>query len=154
MVVHVFLVSPLRASASWLIELWKLRTRSGVGDCRARFVNQPPCDHSAKLPAATFGEVVYQQHHSMPARFKLICNRRYLSDVVRDGDQITTQSGKNRQVSSSRQIGTQQSAVPDLELDSQQGVQHTNRNRLGGRAKLILSCSLRSDPVFVDRRDR
>src|SRR6266404_6529635 len=89
----------------------------------------------------------------MPARFELIGDRRYLSDVVRYGDEVAAEPREHRQIPRRRQIGAQESAVTDLQLDSKKCVQDFNGQLFPSRMQLVLASSLRANLIAVDGSD-
>jgi hypothetical protein len=135
--------------AGFLIELWKSRAGTQLVNPVARIGQHPSANQVAKSLAAPRAKVIRKQQHSVPARFELVRKPRYLCDVIRHRDHFTSQPRKHRQVSSRRQVGTQQASPPDLQLDSQKCVEDFYPRRAHCRAELILTGALRENFVPI-----
>ena len=116
----------LGTSASGLIELREFHAGAKRGDRGSRFFDQLFANHRAESRAAPLSQVFDKQQHSMPARIELICNPGNLRDVIRNRNRIASESREHGEISCSRKIRAKESAIANLQFDTQQRVQHLN----------------------------
>src|SRR5437868_8714510 len=76
---------------------------------------------------------------------------RNLRYIIRNRDRFAADSGEDREISCGREIGTQQTTPPDLELDPQECVQYLDVRGPRRRVQFIASGSLSEYPVSVDQ---
>src|SRR5436853_7442972 len=74
---------------------------------------------------------------------------RNLRYIIRNRDRFAADSGEDREISCGREIGTQQTTPPDLELDPQECVQYLDVRGPRRRVQFIASGSLSEYPVSV-----
>src|SRR2546425_7456107 len=73
----------------------------------------------------------------MPGPFKFVRNHRNLCDVVRDRGRLATKAGENREITSARQIRTQDSSSTDFQFNAQQRVMNLRSCTFPERSEFI-----------------